>query len=523
MPWVLGEPQAYHGLRDRPTMQLRFVKQEKHQEACIPQVLKAPASDEYLVGDKCNFHSSTPAAAGGGFKPPASRIYKPSLCFRPTSSHSNPMHHEDRQPPNNSSSAHTQEQQQQQNVNSNLHKQVKMVDACGMKRANAPMGEIFRLPMVPSGSLLLPLAAANGLERGGGNQKACFVTAQTPRYPVSSPRLDFETLVDPCNNGVGRKSMAQLLTPRTQKEADMAVARLAQKKNMIAQHIKRLQNKDWASRKAAVDSLALLVAADPSVMNHIMALLESKSDKSRQTAVWAISRIVSKGDPHTVDLLIQRLESPLLDVRMAAVSALESIAVKGAAVAVQGVVARILHHSDWSVREAAVDSLQHVADKGDMYALEGLTRCVCHDTDWRVRQVAIESIFPLLDRSLVSVKSALECCTAVCKAPDECNEKASAPRMLVSQYRNIMSCMGVPHTIGMCKSCRAKISRDKENDTQFQCIACVSGMRTWVQTALFQQHALAFAMGGHERLGAGSWVRELDSELIPIILEYAKM
>jgi hypothetical protein len=95
--------------------------------------------------------------------------------------------------------------------------------------------------------------------------------------------------------------------------------------NMVAQLMRRLQDRDWASRKAAVESLGSLVTGDARVLDGVMQHLESRSERARQTAVWTLSRIVARGNRGAVDRLLERIAHPLLEVRMAAVAALGQV------------------------------------------------------------------------------------------------------------------------------------------------------------------------------------------------------
>lgn len=370
------------------------------------------------------------------------------------------------------------------------------------------MDEIFKLPCLPSAGQV-PLLALNG---GGDKGKARC--RQSPRFvSAASPRSDsgWDTSAQDLRSGK--------MTPRTQKEADSSAARVAQRKNMVMQHVNRLQNKDWASRKVAVDALASFVEADPTVLEYVMVLLDSRKDRCRQTAVWAISRIVDKGDPGAVELLLIRLESRSMEVRMAALSALRHIAVKGDRRTILGVLKRF-KHADWNVREAAVDALQHVADQGDPYALEELAECVRGDPDWRVRQVAMEQLEVLLDGSMTSVRIALECFAAACADVSDIDKARplAAPLLSTSSYRSVLRSVCVPAAQGVCPQCRGVCGAGL--DERFNCQECVSGVRTWFSTKFLQKSAVAFVMGGHARLGARSWVRVLDPELLPLILEH---
>jgi HEAT repeat protein len=295
----------------------------------------------------------------------------------------------------------------------------------------------------------------------------------------------------------------------------MQVAREAQRKNMIMAQVKKLGNKDWASRKVAVEALASLCAEDSSVLEYVMALMDSKSDKSRQTAVWAIQRIVNKGHVEAIEMLMRRLEHPGEEVRMAALSALSNVAVKGQAAAIQSAVKRLGHQS-WTTREAAVDALQHVALQGDACAIEGLAECIRIDKDWRVRQVAVEGMAGLLDASLGSVRVALQCFAAVCDGAQGAAE-GPAMHLSLSCYRSMLSKCGIPSHVGECsRGCRAG-----DGESKFKCRACVEGVKQWAGSRLWQGMALAFAMGSHQRVGCDSWVGRLDPELIPLILAYA--
>ena len=94
---------------------------------------------------------------------------------------------------------------------------------------------------------------------------------------------------------------------------------------VVAQLMRRLQDRDWASRKAAVESLGSLVTGDARVLDGVMQHLESRSERARQTAVWTLSRIVGRGNRGAVDRLLDRIAHPLLEVRMAAVTALGQV------------------------------------------------------------------------------------------------------------------------------------------------------------------------------------------------------
>jgi HEAT repeat protein len=89
--------------------------------------------------------------------------------------------------------------------------------------------------------------------------------------------------------------------------------------------MRRLQDRDWASRKAAVESLGSLITGDARVLDGVMLHLESRSERARQTAVWTLSRIVGRGNRAAVDRLVERIAHPLLEVRMAAVKALGQV------------------------------------------------------------------------------------------------------------------------------------------------------------------------------------------------------
>lgn len=284
---------------------------------------------------------------------------------------------------------------------------------------------------------------------------------------------------------------------------------------MIMAQVKKLGNKDWASRKVAVDALAGLCAEDSTVLEYVMALMDSKSDKSRQTAVWAVQRIVNKGDEDAIEMLMRRLEHPGEEVRMAALSALSNVAVKGQAAAVQSAVKR-LGHKSWTTREAAVDALQHVALQGDACAIEGLAECIRVDRDWRVRQVAVEGMAGLLDASLGSVRVAIQCFATVC---EEAQGTAEGPvlHLSLSCYRGMLSKCGIPSNVGECsRGCRAS-----DGEGKFKCRACIEGVQKWAGTRLWQGRALAFAMGSQQRLGCDSWAGRLDTELIPLIMAFA--
>lgn len=331
---------------------------------------------------------------------------------------------------------------------------------------------------------------------------------ESPRIalPKNSPRVTMSPRVTP-SSLIGLAS--GIRTPRSRIEED---SRWMQRKNTIARLMKQLQAKNWNSRKFALEQLAALVEEDTSVLEGVIGHLESKSAKTRETAVWAISRIVVKGNTDAVSRILTRIEHTVPQVRLSALAALSQVAHKGDRETVAAIVKR-LSHADWQVREVAADALAQISGLGDGVAIEGLIGLMC-DKDWRLRPVAIEALETLVDRSvgaLVPLVNYLSAQLQVRKGEDEEKARRQSPLRVF----NILT-RAINPTAPRCQTCTAS------EDTEQICSKCVDRMGSWINTALLPPHWIAFLMGGHSRLGSESFIYHLDASLYPLIVRDRK-
>ena len=336
-------------------------------------------------------------------------------------------------------------------------------------------------------------------------------------------------------------------TPRSQAQEE---AKQAHRRSMVNGFMKKLMDRSWERRKAAVEGLADIalqemgglaagkdVTKDSLVMQAVVQHLASRNDKGRQAAVFALSRIaVFQNNDTVAKACISLLVHANAEVRQVAPVALSHVITKGSPAARRLLVELelLLLHADRNVREAAVDAVVQVAAKGDREALQCLMVCFA-DADAMVRAVALEAAEMLLDSSLSSVLLVHEVLRGVCQgarresaasqafAAASTLEAVQACRALTA-YISIPSSVSCPACTSAGASGASATGHAQSAAGPFQrstvCGGCVAAISSFITQHQLPRFFVAFCMGGHSRLGRESPLGLLDVSLLPVIVGY---
>ena len=336
-------------------------------------------------------------------------------------------------------------------------------------------------------------------------------------------------------------------TPRSQAQEE---AKQAHRRSMVNGFMKKLMDRSWERRKAAVEGLADIalqemgglaagkdVTKDSLVMQAVVQHLASRNDKGRQAAVFALSRIaVFQNNDTVAKACLSLLMHANAEVRQVAPVALSHVITKGAPAArrLLAELESLLLHADRNVREAAVDAVVQVAAKGDREALQCLTVCFA-DADAMVRAVALEAAEMLLDNSLSSVLLVYEVLRSVCQGARR-ESAASQAFAAASSLESVQACRALTAHISIplsvsCPACTSAgaaaasaTGHAQSAAGPFQrstvCGGCVAAISSFIVQHQLPRFFVAFCMGGHARLGRESPLGLLDVSLLPVIVGY---
>ena len=337
-------------------------------------------------------------------------------------------------------------------------------------------------------------------------------------------------------------------TPRSQAQEE---AKQAHRRSMVNGFMKKLMDRSWERRKAAVEGLADIAlqemgglaagrdvtTKDSLVMQAVVQHLASRNDKGRQAAVFALSRIaVFQNNDTVAKACISLLVHANAEVRQVAPVALSHVITKGSPAARRLLVELelLLLHADRNVREAAVDAVVQVAAKGDREALQCLIVCFA-DADAMVRAVALEAAEMLLDNSLSSVLLVYEVLRSVCQGARR-ESAASQAFAAASSLESVQACRALTAHISIplsvsCPACTSAgaaaasaTGHAQSAAGPFQrstvCGGCVAAISSFIMQHQLPRFFVAFCMGGHARLGRESPLGLLDVSLLPVIVGY---
>ncbi|EKX45475.1 hypothetical protein GUITHDRAFT_108739 [Guillardia theta CCMP2712] len=285
------------------------------------------------------------------------------------------------------------------------------------------------------------------------------------------------------------------------------------RKNHVNSLLKQLQDKRWECRKFAVKELSSIACSD-----------QTLNERSRQVAVWATSRIFGNENREIVKELIARLSHPIPQVRSAVLAALGHVAAKGDEETIDRVWA-IAKEKDWQVRESAVDALVQVSTPGCPFVLYRM-HVLLGDEDWRVRQVALEAVDSLIDRSLPSILFIL-------RLLDQLKQRNEQGETSPQQLELWAACETSIRRLQMVSSIRCKTCVHMGGSGLFSleqatrsmstiCQSCLASFESWLSRQMLLPFWITFLMGAHPRLGRRSWINQLDTHVLPIILDECK-